>query len=124
MFLPFTDGLVVTNHFDQECRELADRHYSRRTVGARLMHYGSIRNPKTKAARTYALLMSLDGGWIGGDKIAEIVGTNCMSTRLSEVRKQLPPHLCIERQVTHTDEGCINEYRIVRAGQLELFDAV
>ena len=35
MLLPFHDGLFVTNHFDQECRVLADRHYSRRTVGAR-----------------------------------------------------------------------------------------
>jgi hypothetical protein len=34
MLLPFSDGLMVTNHFDQECRELADRHYSRRTPGA------------------------------------------------------------------------------------------
>jgi hypothetical protein len=34
MFLPFTDGLIRTNHFDQECRMLADRHYSRRTIGA------------------------------------------------------------------------------------------
>jgi len=37
--LPFTDGLVPTNHYDQECRELADRHYSRRTVGARQFCY-------------------------------------------------------------------------------------
>jgi len=35
MFLPFTNGLIRTTHFDQECRMLADRHYSRRTVGAR-----------------------------------------------------------------------------------------
>jgi len=39
MFLPLTDGLIVTNHFDQECRMLADRHYSRRTVGARQFCY-------------------------------------------------------------------------------------
>ena len=39
MFLPFTDGLIVTTHFDQECRLLADRHYSRRTVGARQFCY-------------------------------------------------------------------------------------
>ena len=35
MLLPFWDGLVVTNHFDAECSQLADRHYSRRTPGAR-----------------------------------------------------------------------------------------
>ena len=37
--LAFTDGLMITNHFDQECRALADRHYSRRTVGARQFCY-------------------------------------------------------------------------------------
>ena len=39
MFLPFTNGLIITNHWDQECRLLADRHYSRRTVGARQFCY-------------------------------------------------------------------------------------
>jgi hypothetical protein len=37
--LPFWDGLVVTNHFDPEMAQLADRHYSRRTVGARQFCY-------------------------------------------------------------------------------------
>jgi hypothetical protein len=39
MLLPFTDGLVKTTHFDPECRMLADRHYSRRTAGARQFLY-------------------------------------------------------------------------------------
>ena len=39
MLLPLWDGLVRTTHFDQECRQLADRHYSRRTVGARQFCY-------------------------------------------------------------------------------------
>ena len=39
MLLPFTEGLVITNHFDQECRLLADRHYSRRTPGAKQFCY-------------------------------------------------------------------------------------
>ncbi len=39
MLLPFTDGLMRTTPFDQECRQLADRHYSRRTVGARQFAY-------------------------------------------------------------------------------------
>jgi len=39
VFLPYTDGLIVTTHFDQECRILADRHYSRRTPGARQFCY-------------------------------------------------------------------------------------
>jgi hypothetical protein len=39
MRLPFTDGLIRTTHFDDEMRQLADRHYSRRTVGARQFLY-------------------------------------------------------------------------------------
>lgn len=39
MLLPLTDGLMRTTHFDDECRQLADRHYSRRTVGARQFLY-------------------------------------------------------------------------------------
>lgn len=35
MLLPLSDGLVVTSPFDGECAALADRHYSRRTVGSR-----------------------------------------------------------------------------------------
>ena len=33
------DGLTVTTHFDVEMSKLADRHYSRRTVGARQFTY-------------------------------------------------------------------------------------
>ena len=39
MLLPLQDGLIVTTGFDGECAELADRHYSRRTVGARQFLY-------------------------------------------------------------------------------------
>lgn len=39
MILPFTDGLIRTTHFDPEMSKLADRHYSRRTVGARQFCY-------------------------------------------------------------------------------------
>lgn len=39
MLLPLFEGLVPTTHFDGECAELADRHYSRRTVGARQFLY-------------------------------------------------------------------------------------
>lgn len=47
MLLPFTDALVVTTPFDAECSMLADRHYSRRTVGARqfLNNRAQDRNP-------------------------------------------------------------------------------
>jgi hypothetical protein len=35
----FGDVLEKTSHYDDECRQLADRHYSRRTVGARQFAY-------------------------------------------------------------------------------------
>jgi len=39
MLLPLVDGLMKTTPFDHECAALADRHYSRRTVGARQFAY-------------------------------------------------------------------------------------
>jgi hypothetical protein len=39
MLLPFTKKLVVTTHFDPEMAALPDRHYSRRTIGARQFMY-------------------------------------------------------------------------------------
>ncbi len=33
MFLPFTTGLIRTTKFDVECSALADRHYSRKSIG-------------------------------------------------------------------------------------------
>ena len=40
MMLPiFDEGLVKTTHFDSEMSMLADRHYSRRTVGSRQFLY-------------------------------------------------------------------------------------
>jgi hypothetical protein len=39
MMLPFWAGLVKTTHFDPEMAALADRHYSRRTIGARQFCY-------------------------------------------------------------------------------------
>lgn len=39
MLLPLWDGLVKTTHFDPEMAALADRHYSRRTIGARQFCY-------------------------------------------------------------------------------------
>jgi hypothetical protein len=47
--LPFNDNLIVTSHYDDEMRQLADRHYSRRTPGARQFCYSGrklvLRNP-------------------------------------------------------------------------------
>jgi hypothetical protein len=41
VLLPLSEGLVATGRFDGECAELADRHYSRRTVGARQFVYAA-----------------------------------------------------------------------------------
>ena len=50
MFFDFGERLIVTNHFDSEMRFLADRHYSRRNIGARQFLYSGrklvIRNPE------------------------------------------------------------------------------
>jgi hypothetical protein len=43
VLLPFTDGLVATHGFDPEMAMLADRHYSRRTPGARQFLYSGRR---------------------------------------------------------------------------------
>src|SRR3972149_3413891 len=37
--LALFEGLIKTTHFDDEMRQLADRHYSRRTVGAKQFAY-------------------------------------------------------------------------------------
>lgn len=39
MLLPLLDGLMRTSPFDAECAALADRHYSRRTIGAKQFAY-------------------------------------------------------------------------------------
>jgi len=39
MLALFEEGLIKTTPFDDEMRQLADRHYSRRTVGARQFAY-------------------------------------------------------------------------------------
>ena len=39
MLLPLTNRLIRTSHFDAEMAMLADRHYSRRTIGARQFLY-------------------------------------------------------------------------------------
>ncbi len=34
MLLPLTDGLLISNRADYECARMADRHYSRRSIGS------------------------------------------------------------------------------------------
>lgn len=61
MLLPMTDGLVKTTHFDGEMAALADRHYSRRTPGARQFMYSG---RKLVLRNTEGTVLF---GWIWGD---------------------------------------------------------
>ncbi len=84
MMLPLWDGLVQTSHFDAECSQLADRHYSRRTPGARQFLYSGRK----------LVLRDVDGlvvfGWIWPDESMRMDGQkgyNCAIFR-NESRRQ------------------------------------
>jgi len=84
MRLPFTDGLIRTTHFDGEMSMLADRHYSRRTVGARQFLYSGRK----------LVLRNADGtvlfGWIWPDDDKRMdgqTGYNCAIFRNESERK-------------------------------------
>jgi len=64
------------------------------------MHAGSIDNDRTAAARVYAALSG--GGWVSGWDLSRAARTTCVSTRVSEVRAQLPATETIEHK---TREG-------------------
>ena len=53
------------------------------------MHPGKL-SGHTAAARVYHCLRSEPGRWWGGDELSAAAGTTCVSTRISEVRHQLP----------------------------------
>ena len=73
------------------------------------MHAGSIDNDRTAAARVYAVLRQ--GGWISGWELTSRARTTCASTRVSEVRHQLPEGDDVEHK--RKDGG--HYYRLVRA---------
>jgi hypothetical protein len=84
VFLPFTDDLIVTNHFDQEMRILADRHYSRRTVGARQFLYSG----RKLVIRNFEGTMLF--GWLFPDPSMRMdgqTGYNCAIFRNESGRK-------------------------------------
>ena len=82
------------------------------------MHSGSIYG-NTAAARVYQVLKELDGDWIGGWELGQVAKTNAVSTRVSEVRRQLPPGESIPRPMRR---GKHFFYRLEKAHgeQLEL----
>jgi hypothetical protein len=81
----FSDSLIITTHFDAEMAQLADRHYSRRTVGARQFLYSG-RKIVIRDAPGDVLF-----GWLYPDETMRMdgqTGYNCAifrneSTRLS-----------------------------------------
>ena len=84
MRLPFTSGLMVTTHFDAEMAMLADRHYSRRTVGARQFLYSGRKLVLRNAEGTVLF------GWVYPDpamRMDDQTGYNCAIFRNESDRK-------------------------------------
>lgn len=84
MLLPLTDGLVRTTPFDCEMAALADRHYSRRTVGARQFLYSG---RKLVLRNTEGTVLF---GWIYPDpqmRMDAQTGYNCAIFRNESDRK-------------------------------------
>ena len=84
MLIPFHAGLMRTTHFDQECRALADRHYSRRTVGARQFAYSGRKLVLRDAAGLVLFV------WMYPDETMRMdgqVGYNCAMFRNESARR-------------------------------------
>lgn len=84
MLLPFSSGLIRTTHFDDEMRQIADRHYSRRTVGARQFLYSGKKLVLRNAEGTILF------GWIFPDESMRMDGQkgyNCAIFRNESSRK-------------------------------------
>lgn len=84
MLLPFETGLIRTTHFDAEMAQLADRHYSRRTVGARQFLYSGRKLVLRNAEGTILF------GWVFPDPAMRMDsqrGYNCAIFRNESVRR-------------------------------------
>lgn len=84
MLLPFTSGLIRTNHFDPEMSMIADRHYSRRTVGTRQFLYSGRKLVLRNAEGTILF------GWLYPDPAMRMDGQkgyNCAIFRNESGRK-------------------------------------
>jgi len=84
MLLPFFDGLIKTTHFDPEMSALADRHYSRRTVGARQFLYSGRKLVLRNAEGTVLF------GWMWPDDTMRMdgqTGYNCAIFRNESGRR-------------------------------------
>jgi hypothetical protein len=72
------------------------------------MHCGSIEN-NTAAAKVYRILRGLHGQWIGGWELTVKAEVTAVSTRVSEIRRQLPPHI----EIQHRQRGRKHFYRVI-----------
>jgi hypothetical protein len=84
MRFPFSDDLIVTNGFDPEMAMLADRHYSRRTPGARQF----LNNGRKLVIRDASGLVLF--GWIWakeGMRFDNQEGYNCAIFRNESARR-------------------------------------
>lgn len=64
------------------------------------MHFGSIKNPRTKAAQILKFLSrpSQRKKWIGSYALMLATKTVAISTRISEINAQLPSGQCVVTQ--------------------------
>lgn len=84
MFLPLFEGLIKTTHFDPEMAALADRHYSRRTIGARQFLYSGRKLVLRNAEGTVLF------GWVWPDETMRMdnqKGYNCAIFRNESSRR-------------------------------------
>lgn len=84
MKFAFSDDLIITTHFDPEMAMLADRHYSRRTVGARQFLYSGRKIVIRDAAGDVLF------GWLFPDETMRMdaqTGYNCAIFRNESPRR-------------------------------------
>jgi hypothetical protein len=82
MLLPFTDGLIRTNHFDPEMAALADRHYTRQTIGAR-QFAGNGEKIVLRDSAGLILFVWLKQSW----RLDSLAGFNCQWFRNESERR-------------------------------------
>ena len=88
------------------------------------MHPGSIDNPETAAGRVYDHLRAHMGKWFGGWELQQAAETTALSTRISEIRKQLDLDRVRGERIEVKQQGQRWFYRLTSdEGQLSLFHA-
>jgi len=95
--LPFSDGLIRTHHFDPEMAALADRHYTRQSIGARQFAGNGQKIVLRDAAGT-VLFVWLRQDW----RLDDLSGFNCQWFRNESPRRSSDiileaEHFAIER---------------------------